>query len=161
MATTTSSFKREIMMKLANDKRIFELINNPHIDLDNPDDLIYVNIFPYLKVDYTIQEVGTFIGVKLDYPYINNNEIWKDAELTISIICANEAMKADGGLSRTDLISERIIELLQWNGDYGCRIELISEKENPVDNNYYYRKMVFGFFAPNGMKNGVKVNICR
>lgn len=159
MATTTSSFKREIMMKLANDPRIFELINNPNIDPDNPDDLIYVNIFPYLKVNYTIQEVGTFIGVKLDYPVINSNEIWKDAEMTISIICANGAMKADGGLSRTDLISERIIELLQWNGDYGCRIELISEKENPVDENFYYRKLVFGFFAPNGMKNGVKVNI--
>jgi len=159
MAATTSTVKREIMLKLANDPKIFELINNPTIDPENPDDLIYVNIFPYLKVNYTIQEVGTYIGVKIDYPVINDNEIWKNAEMTISIICANGAMKAKGGLSRTDLISERIIELLQWNRDYGCRIELISEKENPVDENFYYRKMVFGFFAPNGMKNGVKVNV--
>ena len=48
---------------------------NKNISKDSPDDLIYVNIFPYLKVDYTVQEAGTYIGVKLEYPNIDNNEI--------------------------------------------------------------------------------------
>lgn len=158
MQFKTSDYKRKVMMRLATDPEIFRLIDNKTIDPDAPDDLIYRNIFPYLKVDHTIQENGTFIGVRLDYPEINNNEIWKDAYLTVDIICAKGAMKADGGNARTDLLSERINELLCWNGDWGFRLELYSEGEKPIDENFYHRTMTYTFFAANGVECGVKYN---
>lgn len=158
MADRTSEFKRKIMMKFAKDSEIFRLIDDSKIDPETPDDLIYTHIFPFIKTDYTIQEAGTWICLKLDYPDIADNEIWKNAELWVTVVCSNGVMKADGGFSRTDLIGDRIIELLQWNQENGCRIELVNEKENPLDKDFYYRRLIFGFFAPNGVRDGVKFN---
>lgn len=158
MNAPTSELKRKIMMKLAKDPKIFELIDNRDIDPETPDDLIYNNIFPYTKVDHTVQEVGTYICIKLDYPKINRNEIYKNAELTFFIICNTNCMKVRGGFSRTDVIGERIIEMFDWNSELGFRIELVNEAENPIDENFYYRRLIFRSVSPNGMKNGNKVN---
>lgn len=158
MNGNTSTLKRKIMMMLASNPDIFELIDNKTIDRDTPDDLIYVNIFPYLKVDYTIQEAGTYIGVKLEYPDMNPNEIYKDTQLTFLVVSANTHLKTDGGYARTDLITEKILENFNWNSVLGFKIKLVSDTEDPVDENFYFRKVVFKSVSPNSMKNGDKIN---
>lgn len=158
MNGNTSTLKRKIMMMLASNPDIFELIDNKTIDRDTPDDLIYVNIFPYLKVDYTIQEAGTYIGVKLEYPDMNSNEIYKDTQLTFLVVSANTHLKTDGGYARTDLITEKILENFNWNSVLGFKIKLVSDTEDPVDENFYFRKVVFKSVSPNSMKNGDKIN---
>lgn len=158
MNGNTSTLKRKIMMMLASNPDIFELIDNKTIDRDTPDDLIYVNIFPYLKVDYTIQEAGTYIGVKLEYPDMNQNEIYKDTQLTFLVVSANTHLKTDGGYARTDLITEKILENFNWNSVLGFKIKLVSDTEDPVDENFYFRKVVFKSVSPNSMKNGDKIN---
>ncbi len=158
MNGTTMELKRKIMMKLAKDPKIFELIDNKTIDPDCPDDLIYTNIFPYKRIDYTVQEVGSYICIGLDYPKINPNEIYKDVSLSFLVICNTHAMKVNGGYSRTDAIAERIIELFDWSTDLGFRIELNYEDEDAVDENFYFRRLVFTSFSPNGMKDGKKIN---
>ena len=158
MNGTTRELKRKIMLKLAKDPEIFRLIDNKNIDPDCPDDLIYNNIFPFKRVDYTVQEVGSYICVGIDYPKINHNELFKNVTLTFLVICNTNAMKVDGGYSRTDAIGERINELFDWTTDLGFRIELNYEDEDAIDENFYYRRMVFSSFSPNGMKDGKKVN---
>ena len=158
MNGNTSSLKRKIMMMLANNTDIFELFDNNTIDKDTPDDLIYVNIFPYLRVDYTVQEAGTYIGVKLEYPNIDTNEIYKDTQLTFLTVSANRHLKTDGGYARTDLISEKILEIFNWNSFLGFKIKLVSDTEDPVDENFYYRKLIFKSVSPNSMRNGDKIN---
>lgn len=158
MNGSTMELKRKIMMKLAKDPKIFELIDNKNVDPDCPDDLIYQNIFPYKRVDYTVQEVGSYICVGLDYPKINHNEIYKNVSLSFYIICNSNAMKVNGGYSRTDAIAERIIELFDWTSDLGFRIELNYEDEDALDENFYFRRLVFSSFSPNGMKDGKKIN---
>ena len=158
MNGSTMELKRKIMMKLAKDKKIFDLIDNKNIDPDCPDDLIYQNIFPFKRVDYTVQEVGSYICVGLDYPSINHNEIYKNVSLTFIVICNTNAMKVNGGYSRTDAIGERIIELFDWTSELGFRIELSYEDEDAIDENFYYRRLVFTSFSPNGMKDGKKIN---
>lgn len=158
MNKETSEIKRKIMLKLAQDPKIFELIDNKDIDPECPDDLIYTNIFPYTRVDYTVQEVGAYICLKLDYPDVNENGIYKDAQLTFYVICNMGCMRVHGGLARTDAIAERIIELFDWTEEYGFKLQLFEEKENPIDENFYYRRLTFISVAPNGMKNGMKIN---
>lgn len=158
MNGTIPSLKRKIMMTLASDSKIFELLDNQSIDKDSPDDLIYVNIFPYLKVDYTIQEAGTYIGVKLEYPKIDENEIYKDAQLTFLVVSANRHIKTSDGYARTDLIGEEILKIFNWNDHFGFTLKLVGDTEDPVDENFYYRKLVFKSVSPNSMKNGDKVN---
>lgn len=158
MNGTIPNLKRQIMLKLANSSEIFDLIDNKNISKDSPDDLIYVNIFPYLKVDYTVQEAGTYIGVKLEYPNIDNNEIYKDAQLTFLVVSANTHLKTSGGYARTDLIGEEILKLFNWDDSLGFTIELMGDTEDPVDENFYFRKLVFKSISPNSMKNGDKIN---
>lgn len=158
MNGTTSQLKRKIMLKLAQDPTIFELIDNKDIDKEDCEDLIYTNIFPYVRVNYTVQEVGSYICVKLNYPEVNNNEIFKNAELYFYVICNNGCLKTKSGYSRTDLIAERILELFDWNSELGFRLELASEREDPIDDNFYYKRLTFKSFSPNGVKNGVKIN---
>ena len=158
MNGTAAELKRKIMLRLANDEEIFRLIDNKNIDPDEPDNLIYNNIFPFKRIDYTVQEVGSYICVGLDYPKINHNEIFKNASLTFIVVCNTNAMKVDGGYARTDAIAERIIELFDWTTDLGFRIELSYEDEDAIDENFYFRRVVFTSFSPNGMKDGKKIN---
>lgn len=158
MNGTTSSLKRKIMLKLANNSKIFDLIDNDSVSKESPDDLIYKNIFPYLKVDYTIQEAVTCIGVKIDYPNIDSNEIYKDAQLTFLVVSANRCLKVDGGYTRTDLIGEEILNAFNWDDSLGFTLKLSSDKEDPLDETFYYRKLVFNTVSPNSMKNGDKIN---
>ena len=73
MIDKTSVTKRKILQMFAKDDTIFNLINNKSETIEYPEDLIGINLFPYLKVDYTLEESGTFIGVKIEYPNINQS----------------------------------------------------------------------------------------
>lgn len=154
----TSTLKRKILLRLAENERIFELIDNKKINKKNPDDLINVNIFPFLKIDYTVQEAGTYIGIKIDYPELNSNIIFKNTRLTVLIVSANRHLRAASGDLRTDLISEEILNSINWNDCFGFEVRLVSDREDPLNENFYYRKLVFESVSPNSMKNGVKIN---
>lgn len=153
---TTSQRKRKLMMMLAEDETIFTLLDNKTAEY--PDDLINVNIFPQIKIDFPSQEVATYIGLKIDYPSVCNNELYKNFHLTIMIISNNAHLKTKTGDSRTDLLGEAIIKVLNWNNDLGFRIEVVSDVEDPLDTNFYYRKLVFKSITSNSMINGMKQN---
>lgn len=154
----TSTLKRKILLRLAENERIFELIDNKKINKKNPDDLININIFPFLKIDYTVQEAGTYIGIKIDYPELNSNIIFKNTRLTVLIVSANRHLRAASGDLRTDLISEEILNSINWNDCFGFEVRLVSDREDPLNEDFYYRKLVFESVSPNSMKNGVKIN---
>ena len=59
MTDKASIVKRKIMLKIAQDDKIRELINNN--DIEYPEDLIGQNIFPYLKIDNTIYSTFSII----------------------------------------------------------------------------------------------------
>lgn len=158
MKDKASKAKKDLMLYLAADRTIFDAINNPNIPFVNYDDLIGENIFPYLKIDYTVQQAGTFIGVKIDYPSVNMNEIYKNVLITFLVVSSNGQLRTPQGDCRTDLIAERICELLDWSTAMGFRIELVSDKEDPLNGEFYYREIIFRSVSTNGIENGVKIN---
>lgn len=158
MTNPPSTTKMNIMLLLAGDQQIFDLINNPDISYEYYDELIGENIFPYLKVDHTVQQSGTFIGIKIDFPNRNKNIIYKNTSITFLIISSNNQVLTPQGFCRTDLIAERINSLFDWSSILGYRMELSYEKENPLNEDFYYREMKFVSVSPNGIVNGVKVN---
>lgn len=153
---TTSQRKNKLMMLLAEDETIFKLLDNKSVEF--PDELIYKNIFPQIKIDFTVQETQTYICLKIDYPSICNNELYKNYILTVMILSNNAHLKTLDGYSRTDLLGEEIIKILNWNNDMGFRMKVISDVEDPFDKNFYYRKLVFESIVSNSMVNGTKLN---
>lgn len=144
MSITTKDIKRKIMLELAKDKQIFNLLDNSTIKYDCYDDLIYSNIFPFLKVDFTETQVGNYIGIGVDYPIVRLDEIYKRSQITFLIICNTDTLRlGNSSYARTDVIGERIIDLFQGSQDFGYEMGLYSDKEGVHSSRFYYRELVF------------------
>ena len=136
--------KRKAMMALAQDRTIYDLIANNNISFDCCDDLIYNNLFPFLKVDFTETQAGNYIGLGIDFPLIKERDIYKNAQITFVIICSTGTLRyGNSSYSRTDMIGERIIELFQKSTMFGFPMYLISDTEDIHSSRFYYRKLVF------------------
>lgn len=157
----TTDLKRKFMMMIAEDEITFKTIDNKNAQY--PDDLFGTktcpqSIFPQIKIDFTEQEAGTYIGIKIDYPSICKNELYKDYILTIMIISNNAHLKSPNGSNRTDIIAESLIRLFNWNSAIGFSLELVSDVEDPLDTKHYFRKLRFKSLTSNSITNGVKQN---
>lgn len=152
---TTSKRKRKFMMMLAEDETIFNILDSKSAEY--PDDLINTNIFPQIKIDFPSQEVASYIGLKIDYPSICDNELYKNYRLTIMIISNYAHLKTQTGDSRTDLLGEEIVRVLNWNNELGFRLKLISDVEDPLNENFYYRRLTFKSIIYNSLDNKLKV----
>lgn len=155
MSLTTSQLKRKFMKLLYESDAIVSLIGDDSIE--SPDDLLGTHIFPQLKVDFTEQQVGSYIGLKIDYPSICNNELYKNYYLTLLIISHTSHLLCNGD-NRVDLIGEETIKIYNWNEDIGFRLELKSDSEYVLDKSYYVREQIFSSITSNSMVNGVRQN---
>lgn len=156
---TTSSLKRKLMMMIAEDEITFKTIDNKNAEY--PDDLFGTrtcnqSIFSQLKIDFTEQEAGTYVCIKIDYPSICKNELYKYYILTVLIVSNNAHLKAPNGLNRTDIIAESLINLFNGNDILGFTLELESDIEDPLSNKHYYRKLKLRSISSNSVNNGVK-----
>jgi hypothetical protein len=131
-------------------------LDYPNFDPEAPQDCMYEVLFPYIKIDYTVDQVGTYIGLKIDSPSICKNELYKNFILTITVICNNSAMRTDYGGTRTDAICGELVKMLNWNNTIGFTLELTSDVEDVLNKDYYYRTVRFKSIASNSIKNGVK-----
>lgn len=162
MQDKPSKIKKEIMLKLCEDRRIFELLNNGEVKIEYKDDLIGKSIFPYLKIDYTQEQSGTYICLGINFPSISENQILKISEITFLVVSNNNNNLVnkgnDTGFVRTDLIVEQILTLFNWNDLFGFDLKLNSDIEGTLNENFYYREAIFKSLTTNSMVNGTRVN---
>lgn len=157
MIEKASTTKRKIIQKIVQDKKIQELIENK--DIEYPEDLIYSNIFPYLKIDDTILESKISLGIEVDFPKrIGKNNSFKEVQISFLGICKNDFLKMNNGYSRLDLLMERICELLNWNSWLGFKFDLVSEYGKPYNDKFYSRELIFNTVGNNNMINGNRIN---
>lgn len=146
--TTTSQCKKIFMKMIANNETIFKLIDNKEVEY--ADDLINKNIFSQIMIDFKPERVETYIGIKIDYPSVCANEMFKNYYFTIMIISNKQHLKVPAvGESRTDLISAELIKIFNWNNDIDFRLQLKSDVEDVLNENFYYRRLVFSSIAFN------------
>lgn len=156
MNKTTSQMKKAFAKLLYENSNIVNLIDDKTIVY--PDDLLGTHIFTRLKIDFTEQEVGSYIGLNISYPSVCSNELYKNYILTILIVSHNDHVSTRNGDSRVDLLGEEIVGLLNWNSNIGFILELKSDVERVLDMNHYSRELVFKSITSNSVNNGVKVN---
>lgn len=142
--------KRRLMLTLAEDKEIFELLGNDDVTYDCYDDLIYNNIFPFEKVDFTETQAGNYIGVGMNFPVIKENDVYKTSQITFLIICNTETLRiGNTTYARTDAIGERITEIMQDSSVIGFPLKLYSDNEGIHSSRFYYRRLIFKSKASN------------
>jgi len=149
-------YKRKIMGLIIQNPNIVEAINAT--DILEPDKLIYTHIFPFFKTDGISGVSGTYITIKLDTTQIMRNNIYKNFILTICVLVRQSEMETIYKGSRTDVIAGELVKMFAWNDSIGFDLELGQDKEDPLNETYYIRQLIFKTITTNSMENGEKVN---
>lgn len=147
--------KRLIKQKLISDSDILEVLNNPEIDMDSPDEFLDTNIFGFIRVPTTQDTVRNFICFTVDdIEEHRYNEVMKMQYIQFHAICHLDDMKTEYGIDRHDLLGYLIRDNFNWSNMFGLQFKLINNKESAVDSDYYCRTLVFEATKPNSLNKG-------
>lgn len=146
-------YKSKIAGMLCNNKDIIEALNVK----EHEEEIMYNHIFPYIYVDYPVEETKNFICFSLDIPRIDKrNEYFKHAELTVYAICHRNEMKTSYGGTRADVLEGLIIDMFNWNIDIGFELALTSSMEKIINDKYHARVLKFNTLKFNSLNCGIK-----
>lgn len=115
--------------------------------LDEPTELIYKHIFPYMRIPDTIDTVDSYILVGVDVPKVSTvNYFFKQIVLSLMVVVHQDAMFMDGKTNRNrcDYIAERLNSIFNKNTIFtGDKLEYVSDVEGIVMNKFHTRTMRF------------------
>lgn len=124
---------------------IVSAINPDYIGSE--DDLIYSNIFPYLRIPETQTEVECYITMSVDMPRVSTkNYFFKDMVITLNVICHEQMMRMPARYSatRADYIASLLNKIFNGNKNYGTvALEYVSDVESILLNKYFVRSLRF------------------
>lgn len=144
--------KEVIKQVLVNDPRIIHLLNNPNLDEECPDDYLYVNILPYIRIPDTQYEVKHFICFSTDFTTVSNMNTWvKYQHIKFIVFCWHTDVQTEYGIPRHDLIAHLIQQDFNWTNLFGVQAKLIGDKESISDTGYTCRTLTFEMKTPNGI----------
>jgi len=154
-----SGMKRQIKQTLIADTDILEVLHNPDIDIDSPDEFLDNNIFGFIRIPDTQDTVRNFICVTVDDIEEHRfNEVMKIQNITFTVICHLSDMKTEYGVDRHDLLGYLIRESINWTNLFGLQFKLIYNKESTIDGDYYCRTLKFEAVKPNSLNNARMAN---
>ena len=154
-----SGMKRQIKQTLIADTDILEVLHNPDIDIDSPDEFLDKNIFGFIRIPDTQDTVRNFICVTVDDIEEHRfNEVMKIQNITFTVICHLSDMKTEYGVDRHDLLGYLIRESINWTNLFGLQFKLIYNKESTIDGDYYCRTLKFEAVKPNSLNNARMAN---
>lgn len=151
--------KRHIIDKILKDKTVIRYINEEY--LESPEELMYNNIFPYIKLKEGALEESEeiYIGVAFSIPEVlDDNDIYKEVNITFFILSHINRMRTDDDGAVTDLIGDEILSLFNHSEEFTFEFTLYSDDEGAYNEKYYFRQIIFKCIAQNNMVNGVKIN---
>lgn len=136
-------YKQQLTSLIINNAAIVKLINEPEIT--NPEDLIYHNIYDFVRIPETIDEEKTYICIKVDVPQVYRSSfLFKQLIISIYIISHQNQMITEYGGTRIDLISALLDKMLNGRKDIGKKkLELISNIEDSIGSKHRCRIMKF------------------
>ena len=154
-----SRMKRQIKQMLIADTDILEVLHNPNIDIDSPDEFLDNNIFGFIRIPNTQDTVRNFICVTVDDIEEHRfNEVMKLQDITFTVICHLSDMKTEYGVDRHDLLGYLIRDSINWTNLFGLQFKLIHNKESTIDGDYYCRTLKFEATKPNALNNARMAN---
>ena len=115
--------------------------------LEEPTDLIYTHIFPYMRIPDVIKDTGSYILMSVDVPKVSTvNYFFKQIVLSIMVVVHQDEMRMHGKTNRTrcDYIAERIYSIFNGNKNFtGEQLEYVSDVEGIIANKFHTRTLRF------------------
>ncbi len=115
--------------------------------INKRNELIYKNIFPYLRVPNTQKETSSYITMSVDMPKVSTkNYFFKDMVITLNVIVHEGIMEMPKNYSatRADYIASLLNKIFNQNKNYGnVALEYVSDVESILLNTFFVRTLRF------------------
>lgn len=145
--------KRLIEQILYSDEDIVEVLDNPDIDPEAPEDLVYENIFPFLRIPGTQDVSKNFITFTVDdTERIPSNTVMKTQTVQFVIFIHKGNIETKYGMARHDLLGYLIRDIFNLSNKLGPQMELVSNREGVTDADYHTRTLRFELIDDNSTK---------
>ena len=145
--------KRLIERILYSDEDIVEILNNPDIDPRCPEDLVYKNIYPCIRIPGTQDTSKNFITFTVDdMERMPSNPVMKSQIVQFVIFVHKDHIETKYGMARHDLLSFIIRDIFNLSNKLGPQMELVSNREHVTDTDYHTRTLRFELIDDNSTK---------
>jgi hypothetical protein len=146
-----TSFKQEIIADILSCPEVIRLlgVRDPDFDPEEPDSLVYENIFPYLRIPDTTMEAKTYILLQTDLTRVSDtNAAYNEIRITLWAMAHESQMRlTDRSGTRIDRLGEALIELFDGRTKYGFSkgLDLQMNREVILGGHpeFQYREIVF------------------
>jgi hypothetical protein len=145
--------KRIIGEMLYSDPDIIEVLDNPELDPSCPDEYLYQNIFPFIRIPGTQDVSKSFITFMLDdIESAQVNKAMKSQFLKVVIFVHKDLVKTKWGADRHDLLAYLVKDVFHLSNSLGLQLNLVSNREGVTDTDYCTRTLQFEMTTPNSMQ---------
>lgn len=146
--------KRIIGKMLYSDPDIIEVLDNPQLDPSCPEDALYVNIFPFIRIPGTQDVSKSYITFMLDDMEKSQfNKSMKSQFLKVVIFVHKDLVKTQWGAERHDLLAYLVRDVFHLSNSLGLQLTLVSDREGVTDTDYCTRTLQFEMTTPNSVQS--------
>ena len=145
--------KRLIEQILCSDEDIIEILDNPNLSPDAPEEYVGENIFGFLRVPGTQDTSKNFITFIVDdMGRTPGNQVMKSQYVQFVVFVHKDLVKTKYGMERHDLLGYLIRDIFNLSNCLGPQMELVSNREGIADNDFYTRTLKFELIDDNSTK---------
>lgn len=145
--------KRLIEQILYSDEDIIEILDNPNLSPDTPEDYVGENIFGFLRVPGTQEVSKNFITFIVDdMGRTPNNQVMKSQYVQFVVFVHKDLVNTKYGMARHDLLGYLIRDIFNLSNKLGPQMELVQNKEGITDTDFYTRTLKFELIDDNSTK---------
>ena len=145
--------KRIIGEMLYSDPDIIEVLDNPELDPSCPDEYLYQNIYPFIRIPGTQDVSKSFITFMLDdMESAQFNKAMKSQFLKVVIFVHKDLVQTKWGSERHDLLAYLVKDVFHLSNSLGLQLNLTSDREGVTDADYCTRTLQFTMTTPNSVK---------
>lgn len=148
--------KRIIETVLCSDSDIVEIIDNPDIDPTTPEDLLYNNLYPFIRIPGTQDTSRNYICYSIDdMSEHDRNDRMKQQFIQFVVFVHKDLVKTQYGVARHDLLGYLIRDLFNRSHLFGHELKLVTNREGVTDTDYTTRTLKFQLITPEVTQDGL------
>jgi hypothetical protein len=148
--------KRIIETVLCGDADIVEIIDNPDIDPTTPEDLLYNNLYPFIRIPGTQDTSRNYICYSIDdMSEHDRNDRMKQQFIQFVVFVHKDLVKTQYGVARHDLLGYLIRDLFNRSHLFGHELKLVTNREGTTDVDYTTRTLKFQLITPEVTQDGL------
>lgn len=145
--------KRIISRMLYEDPDIIEALDNPELDPECPEEYMYNNIYPFIRIPGTQDTSRSYITFMLDdMDKAQFNKTMKSQFLKVVIFVHKDHIETKYGADRHDLLGYLVKDIFHLSNSLGLQLTLLSDREGVTDTDYCTRTLQFEMTTPSSIK---------